>query len=250
MTQDRQQSILDYLKNHNLATVDDLVQITGASAATIRRDLIKLNNDGTVYRVHGSVTLNNSVRQPTTSEKIGQHHDAKLRIADEAVKLIDSGNSLILDAGTTTIELARKLSDIPLKVITPDLNIGMLLADYKNVSVMITGGELDSSSQSCIGEIARNILHMLHPDYVFVSCNAWDIKYGITAPTSDKANFKSDLIKSGACTVLLADSSKYGKSQLFSVADIKNVDVIITDKNLPESIAEEIRGLGIKLILA
>ncbi|MBE6422227.1 DeoR/GlpR family DNA-binding transcription regulator [Succinivibrio dextrinosolvens] len=250
MTQDRLQSILDYLKNHNLATVDDLVKVTGASAATIRRDLIKLNNDGTVYRVHGSVTLNNSVRQPTTSEKVGQHHEAKIRIANEAVKLVNSGNSLILDAGTTTIELARKLNNIPLKVITSDLNIGMLLSDNQNVSVVITGGELDSSSQSCIGEIARNVLSRLHPDYAFISCNAWDIKYGITAPTSDKANFKHDLIESGACTVLLADSSKYGKSQLFSVADIRDIDVIITDNNLPESVAEQIRSLGIKLILA
>ena len=147
MTQDRQQRIIEYLKNHNIATVDDLVKVTGASAATIRRDLIKLNKDGTVYRVHGSVTLNTSIRQLTTSEKLGLHHEAKLRIAAEAVKLVNSGNSLILDAGTTTIELARNLSSIPVKVITSDLNIGLLLSGNQNVSVVITGGELDSSSQ-------------------------------------------------------------------------------------------------------
>ena len=249
MTQDRQQRIIEYLKNHNIATVDDLVKVTGASAATIRRDLINLNKDGTVYRVHGSVTLNTSIRQLTTSEKLGLHHEAKLRIAAEAVKLVNSGNSLILDAGTTTIELARNLSSIPVKVITSDLNIGLLLSGNQNVSVVITGGELDSSSQSCIGEIARNLLRKIHPDYAFISCNAWDLKYGITAPTSEKANFKRELINTGACIVLLADSSKYGKSQLFTASDIRDIDVIITDKNLPEDVAEQIRTLGIKLIL-
>ena len=141
MAQERSKQIVEYLKMHNLVTVDELVSITGASPATIRRELIKLDKEGAVYRVHGGVTLNRFVpNQPTTSEKQGQHHKEKLMIAAAASKLVKPGDSIVLDAGTTTIEIARNLIDIPLRVITNDLHIGLLLADYQQIEVSVTGG--------------------------------------------------------------------------------------------------------------
>lgn len=250
MFQDRQLKILEYLNSHNLATVDELVAYTNASAATIRRDLIKLDTKGEVYRLHGSVSLRkNAIRQPTTSEKITQHHEAKMRIAASASKLIKENDSLVLDAGTTTIELARNLLERRVKIITTDLNIGLLLCGHDNLSVSLTGGNLDSSSQSCTGDLARQMLERIHPKFSFVSCNAWDLEQGITAPTAEKAHLKSDIIQAAAKVVLLADSSKYGKVQLFEVAPLQQVDEIITDKDLPKEIARKIQEAGIKLVL-
>ncbi|MBO6259183.1 MAG: DeoR/GlpR transcriptional regulator [Succinivibrio sp.] len=249
MIPNRHEQILEYLKSHNIATVDDLVAFTGASPATIRRDLIKLDEEGKVYRVHGSVTLNNAVRQPLTSEKVRLNHEEKIRIAAEAARLISPGDSLALDAGTTTIELARNIAELPLKIITSDLNIGLLLSSHRNITTVLTGGTIDYSSQSCIGDIAVGLFNKVHPKYVFISCNAWDLKFGVTAPTAEKAHLKSQLLSVGATTVLLADSSKYGQSQLFDVGQLDTIDIIITDNGLEKEAAQNIREAGIKLIL-
>lgn len=247
----RQDKILEFLKTKNLATVDDLVEITGASPATIRRDLIKLDNAGLVYRVHGSVSLKDSPsRQPTTSEKQRLHHEQKLRIAEKAASLVKAGDSVLFDAGTTTIEIARKLMNVPLKVITTDLHIGALLADVNSESeVTLTGGTIDNSSQSCIGDKAREVINSVHPTFTFLSCNAWDLRFGITAPTIEKANLKRDLAHIISHKVLVADSSKYGKSQLYEVAKLREIDTIITDDDLPQDVAANIIKLGVELIL-
>lgn len=251
MLSNRHQLILDYLKTHKLATVDDLIIVTGVSPATVRRDLLKLDAEGLVYRVHGSVSaLEPKDRQPTTSEKSALRHEQKLRIAKAASELINAGDSVLLDAGTTTIEIAKLIQEMPLKIITTDLNIGILLAAHRQIDLSLTGGTVDWSSQSCIGDLARSVLSKIHPMITFISCNAWDLKTGITAPTVEKANLKSDLMHSKAKRVLVADSSKYGKSQLFEVADLKAADLIITDSELDEDIARQIREQGINLLTA
>ena len=249
MRESREQQILDYLQKHNLATVQQLVYFTGASASTIRRDLIKLNAERRVYRVHGSVSLADAVHQPTTSEKVKLNRAAKLRIAAAAAELIHDGDSLVLDAGTTTIELARLLLNKSVRIITTDLNIAMLLIDHPGISVAITGGILDASSQSCIGELARSMLRHIHPTYTFISCNAWDAQLGITAPTAEKAGLKSELLHLGGKAVLLADSSKYGKSQLFEVGHLQELDMVITDHDLPAQSAKTLEREGISVQL-
>ena len=247
----RHQQILDYLKNHNMATVEDLIAITKVSPATIRRDLLKLDADGLVYRVHGSVSARESKdRQPTTSEKSTLAHEQKLNIGKQAATLIHPGDSVFFDAGTTTIEIAKAIAEMPLKIITTDLNIGLLLATRRQMDVSLTGGTIDWSSQSCIGDLARNVITKIHPMITFISCNAWDLKMGITAPTIEKANLKSDLLKGITKRVLVADSTKYGKSQLFEVGPLKDLDLIITDKGLDPKAQAEITGAGIELILA
>ena len=250
MSKERAKQIVEYLKLHNLVTVDELVSITGASPATIRRELTLLDKEGAVYRVHGGVTLNRFVpSQPTTSEKQGKHHKEKLRIAAKASNLVKPGDSIVLDAGTTTIEIARNLINMPLRVITNDLHIGLLLAGYQQIEVSVTGGSVDWSSQSCVGDVAVDFLSKVHPTYTFISCNAFKIDTGITAPTSDKAAVKRIMTKQSSKKVLVADSSKYGLTQLFEVGALSSVDMIITDDGLDENAAEEIRKQGIELIL-
>lgn len=246
---ERSEQILNYLKLHNLVTVDELVEVCNASPATIRRDLVKLDQDGLIYRVHGGVTLNRFAPQPTTSEKQGKRHKEKLAIAAEAYKLIKPNDSIVLDAGTTTLEIAKNIISMPLRVITPDLHIGLLLAEYQQIEVSLTGGTVDWSSQSCIGPRATSWLSQIHPSYTFLSCNAFDLKNGITAPTNEKAFIKQTLLHQSSTCVLVADSSKYGLTQLFEVGNLKEVDIIITDKGLDPNITKEIESLGIKLIL-
>ena len=250
MGQGRAKQIVEYLKLHNLVTVDELVSLTGASPATIRRELTRLDKEGAVYRVHGGVTLNRFVpSQPTTSEKQGKHHKEKIRIAAKASNLVKPGDSIVIDAGTTTIEIARNLINMPLRVITNDLHIGLMLAEYQQMEVSVTGGTVDWSSQSCVGDVAVNFLSKVHPTYTFISCNAFKVDTGITAPTSDKAAVKRIMTQQSSKRVLVADSSKYGLTQLFEVGPLTSVDMIITDDGLDEKAADEIKKQGIELIL-
>lgn len=248
--EDKAKKILDYLKLHNLVTVNELVSVTGLSAATIRREIIRLDEEGEIYRVHGGVTLNRYVPvQPTTTEKQGKHASEKLAIAKAAAAFIKPNDSIVLDAGTTTYRIAQNLKNIPVRVITPDLHIGLLLADQQKIEISVTGGQVDWSSQSCIGPHAINMLKMIHPTYTFLSCNAFKTDTGITAPTYEKAFVKATLLSQSSKRILVADSSKYGLTQLFEVGPLTSLDMIITDKGLDPAAAEDIRRLGIDLML-
>lgn len=247
----RLEKIMDYLKGHNLVTVDQLVAATEASPATIRRDLIKLDQEGVISRTHGGVTLNRFIpTQPTTLEKSQQHLAEKQAIAEQAASFVKAGDSVVLDAGTTMIELARYLTHLPLRVITSDLHIALFLSEFKQIEVTIIGGRIDDSSQSCIGEHGRHFLHKVWPDIAFVSCNGWDIEKGITSPTEEKAALKRDLIANATRRVLLADSSKYGAWSLFNVANLDSLTDIVTDSGISPEAREKIIQLNVNFTVA
>ena len=226
----RLEQIMDYLKGHNLATVEQLVSVTQASPATIRRDLIKLDQEGVISRTHGGVTLNRFIpSQPTTHEKMQRSLMEKQAIACAAASLVKAGDAIILDAGTTMIELARQLTHLPLRVITSDLHIALFLSEFKQIEVTIIGGRIDDSSQSCIG---------------------WDLTRGITAPTEEKAGLKRDLIANAKRRVLLADSSKYGAWSLFNVTHLDALTDIVTDARLNEEVRQQLEQLPCHLTFA
>lgn len=247
----RLEQIMDYLKGHNLVTVDELVAVTDASPATVRRDLIKLDQEGVISRTHGGVTLNRFIpSQPTTQEKSQKNLAEKQAIAEYAASFVKAGDAIILDAGTTMFHLARHLIHLPLRVITSDLHIALFLSDFKQIEVTIIGGRIDDSSQSCIGEHGRRFLHSIWADITFVSCNGWDIEKGITAPTEEKAALKQDLMTRATRRVLLADSSKYGAWSLFNASQLNTLTDIVTDNHLRTEIQEKIKSMQINLSVA
>lgn len=151
-----------------------------------------------------------------------------------AAELVRPGDSIVLDAGTTMIELARQITHLPLRVITNDLHIALFLAEFKQIEVTIIGGRIDDSSQSCIGEHGRRLLQSVWPDLAFLSCNAWDLEKGVTSPTEEKAALKRDLIANARRRVLLADSSKYGAWSLYNIVHLDSLTDIITDSHLSD----------------
>lgn len=229
----RLDQIMDYLKIHNLVTVEELVGATEASPATIRRDLIKLDQQGVINRTHGGVTLNRFIpAQPTTLEKIHKNFTEKQLIADVASQLIKPGDSIALDAGTTTLEIAKRITHMPIRVITSDLHIALFLSEFKQIEVTIIGGKIDDSSQSCIGEHGRSLLQQINPDIAFISCNSWSLNKGVTAPTEDKALIKASFAQKADRIILVADSSKYNCYSLFTAIPLNRFTDIITDNHL------------------
>jgi DeoR/GlpR family transcriptional regulator of sugar metabolism len=230
----RLDQIIAFLKSYPLATVEQLVEAVDASPATIRRDLIKLDEQGVISRSHGGVALRRFVPvQPTTSEKQLRNRLEKQAIARHAASLVQPGNAVVLDAGTTMLELARCLTHLPLRVITVDLHIALFLSAFKQIEVTIVGGRIDDSSQSCIGEHGRRMLRSVWPDIAFMSCNSWSLEAGVTTPTEEKSGLKQDIIGTARRKALLADSSKYGACSLFNVVVLQAFDEVITDDGLP-----------------
>ncbi|MBN3262740.1 DeoR/GlpR family DNA-binding transcription regulator [Pectobacterium brasiliense] len=248
--QSRLDQIMDYLKSHNLVTVDELVSVIDASPATIRRDLIKLDEQGVISRSHGGVTLNRFIpSQPTTNEKLHRSLQEKQAIARYAATLVKPGSAVVLDAGTTMLELARHLTHLPLRVITADLQIALFLSEFKQIEVTIIGGRIDDSSQSCIGEHGRRLLRSIYPDIAFISCNSWSLDKGVTTPTEEKAGVKQDLGVNASRRILLADSSKYGAYSLFCVTPLSDLTDIVTDSALAPDVQEQLKGKTFNLTL-
>ncbi len=232
--QHRYKEIVDYLKDTNLSTVDELVKIIDVSPATIRRDLIDLEKQGAVRRTHGGVTLNEFVaKQLTVQEKNVLFTAEKERIAKQAADLVEADNTIMLDAGTTTMEIAKNITHLPLRVITPDLQIALFLSKFKQIQVSVLGGEIDNASQSCIGEHARSLLNSIYTDIAFVSCNFWSHKHGVSTPTEAKKVLKCDMIRCANRSILVADSGKFGNFSLFKVADLDVFSDIYTDSGIP-----------------
>ncbi|QXO16108.1 MULTISPECIES: DeoR/GlpR family DNA-binding transcription regulator [Vibrio] len=248
--QHRVEKIVEYLTAHNLATVEDLVKVVNVSPATIRRDLIKLDDQGVITRTHGGVSLNRFIAaQPTTNEKMVQHTREKNLIAEAAASLVKPGDSVVLDAGTTSMALARHFIDMPLRVITVDLHIALFLSQYTQIEVIVAGGKVDNSSQSTVGEHCRSLLRSINPDIAFVTCNSWSLERGITTPTEEKTILKHDLIANANKKVMIADSSKYGKYSLFKVCELNDLDMLVSDQQLDAKVQSELSMHGIHHLL-
>lgn len=248
--QHRLDKIVAYLKNHTLVTVEQLVDAVDASPATIRRDLIKLDEQGVISRSHGGVALRRfEAAQPTTNEKQLRSPAEKRAIARFAASMVRAGDAVVLDAGTTMLELAKCLTHLPLRVITVDLHIALFFSEFRQIEVTIVGGRIDDSSQSCIGEFGRKMLRSVYPDIAFMSCNTWSMEKGVTTPTEDKAGLKQEIIANAQRKVLLADSSKYGAHSLFNVAPLSCFTDVVTDVNLPPNAQAELKAQSVALTL-
>ncbi|AWF51985.1 MULTISPECIES: DeoR/GlpR family DNA-binding transcription regulator [Klebsiella] len=248
--QHRLDKIVAYLKNHTLVTVEQLVDAVEASPATIRRDLIKLDEQGVISRSHGGVALRRfEPSQPTTNEKQLRSPAEKRAIARFAASMVQAGDAVVLDAGTTMLELAKCLTHLPLRVITVDLHIALFLSEFRQIEVTIVGGRIDDSSQSCIGEFGRKMLRSVYPDIAFMSCNSWSVEKGVTTPTEEKAGLKQEIIANAQRKILLADSSKYGAHSLFNVAPLSRFTDIITDGGLPLLVQAELKAQSVALTL-
>ncbi len=248
--QHRLDKIVAYLKNHTLVTVEQLVDAVEASPATIRRDLIKLDEQGVISRSHGGVALRRfEPSQPTTNEKQLRSPAEKRAIARFAASIVQAGDAVVLDAGTTMLELAKCLTHLPLRVITVDLHIALFLSEFRQIEVTIVGGRIDDSSQSCIGEFGRKMLRSVYPDIAFMSCNSWSVEKGVTTPTEEKAGLKQEIIANAQRKILLADSSKYGAHSLFNVAPLSRFTDIITDGGLPLPVQAELKAQSVALTL-
>ena len=248
----RRKMIVEIIEKQNSVSVGDLCARFDVSDMTIRRDLRMLHNEGLVERVHGgAVARRGRSYEPPFRIREETNPEAKKAIAREAYLLIQEGDSLALDVGTTTLILAEELVGMPnLTVITSSLYIANVLADAPNMRLILSGGILREGENSMVGFIAERIFSDFHVDKALIGIAGINPDNGLTEYNMEDALVKKAMIQNSDQIIILADSTKFGRTVFKQVAPLSEVDVIITDSDAPKSIIAELRKEGIKVIVA
>ncbi len=244
--------VLDLLEQDGRLTVGDLVERFGVSSVTVRTDLDALADLGALVRSHGgAVRRLDPVQDYPISFKDTIHHGEKVRIGRAAAQLIGSGQTAILDSGTTTLQVARHLKQQGLRgvtVVTNALNIASELADVSDLSLIMIGGILRQLSNSFVGPQAERMLSQLHADHCFLGVDGLDAEFGPTTPDPLEAQLNSLMLQVSTQVTVVADSSKIGKRSLSAIGRIGLIHRLITDERITLETAEAFRAKGIEVI--
>jgi DeoR family transcriptional regulator of aga operon len=251
MAEERRQRILAQLSRDGRVLVGDLSKIFGVSEITIRKDLDSLGNRRLVQRTHGGALppIDGALLDPPLLEKQKLHVAEKRRIGAAAAEMVGEGSCVMLDSGTTTFAVAHYLKKLQsITVITNAINIAAELAGT-NFEVILTGGTLRKNSFSLVGPIAEDMLAAIHADILFLGVDGFDLEIGLTTPNLLEARVNKTMIHSTKMVVAVCDSSKFSRRSLSRIAPVAAIHHIITDTDLPESIAKELRNQNVGLTL-
>lgn len=245
---ERRRRIVEVLASDQRAQVAELASRFGVSESTIRRDLQLLSEQGVLERTHGGA-LQPSRFEPSFGQKETESRVEKMAIAREALRLVEHGQTLFLDAGTTTLELARILPPRrDITVATNSVPIAAELAD--RVRLILTGGTVRESTLALTGPMAERSIEQMHVDIAFVGMNGISAAAGLTTPTLEEAATKAKMIAAARLAVVLADSSKFGVVTFARVAGLDEVDLVITDERAPTSELQLLRAAGVEVAVA
>jgi DeoR family transcriptional regulator, aga operon transcriptional repressor len=251
LSEERRRSILETLHQDGRVLVTELARQFRTSQITIRKDLEVLDSQGVIQRTHGGAlpVPVGALLDPTLREKEKLHRKEKMRIAMAAAKLIEEGESVLLDSGTTTTAIARALKDArKLTVITNATNIAAELAGT-NVEVILTGGTLRKNSFSLVGPLAEQTLRQLSADILFLGVDGFDTKTGLFTPNVLEAQVNRIMVEIAARTIAVCDSSKFGRRSLCNIVPTTAVNQVITDKNISKHDLQTLREAGIVVTL-
>ena len=232
----RRAKIIDLIEQMGIVKVTDLSRKFGVSDVTIRNDLVQLEKKNILIRAHGGAMKFHRVGIDFELDiKSKKHLLEKQKIGKKAAQLIRDGETIILDSGTTTLQIAKNLSNFnDLTVITNSLNIAGLLVDYPNVKVVVPGGTLRRKSLSLIGSMAENSIKNYYCDKVFLGVDGIDTKYGISTPNAEEAHLNNIMIDISNDLIVVTDSSKFLRKSFAFIAPLSKINTIVTDNNIPE----------------
>jgi DeoR family transcriptional regulator of aga operon len=247
----RRVMILQKLGLDGQVDVNALSKELGVSEVTIRNDLSKLEEKKMLIRARGgAIKLDGVGKDFHLSDKNKQNLEEKKRIGQAAAALIEDNDTIILDSGTTTIEIARHLSKINnLTVITNALNVANELAEYENANIIIPGGFLRKNSLSLIGAAAGESFKNYFCDKLFLAVDGFSTLHGLSTPNVDEAHLNRIMIDISKKIIVVADSSKFSRRSLAFIAPISKVDTVVTDSGILPEDQKKLENAGIELII-
>lgn len=246
---ERRKKIKKIIAENNEVTISKLANRFGVSDMTIRRDLKELEKENLIVRTKGGAVNKNILNdeEPFRKKQI-KNKDLKKQISSKIVQFIKPGQTIFLDAGTTTLELAKKLKCMDITVITNDIYILVELFQCSSINLISVGGKVQNHVGAMIGNKALDLIRSVYVDYAFLGADS--ISYYdlfLTTPTIEKVSLKKAIIESANESILLADSTKFGKKASYKICHISELDYLITDNNINESIYNYITNKAKKL---
>jgi DeoR family transcriptional regulator of aga operon len=253
LNEERRREILGVLHRDGRVLVKDLARQFRISQITIRKDLEILDGQGAVQRTHGGAlpVQAGALLDPTLREKEKLHSKQKTQIAQVASRLVEEGQSVLLDSGTTTTAIARALKSRNMErltVITNAINIAAELTGT-HIEVILTGGILRKNSFSLVGPLAERTLRQLSADILFLGVDGFDTKAGLFTPNLLESEVNRSMVEIARRTIAVCDSSKFGRRSLCNIMPVAMVHEVITDKQIPRFDLRALKDAGIRVTL-
>jgi DeoR family fructose operon transcriptional repressor len=240
---ERKTKILQLVKIGNPVTVTSLSQRFGISESTVRRDLQELEDSGLIQRTHGGAISVQTGFEMSFQEKEVRFLAEKRQIAILAANLVHDGETILLDSGTTTLEIARLLRAKKITVATNSMDIAQVFSDEAGVETLLLGGTLRKNTRSLVGYLTNDALRRMYFDKVFLAANGIDVEFGITTPNLTEAETKQYMLRAGKEKFLAADHSKLGQRSLCRVCGLEDLDLLITDTGLKPADEKQLGAL-------
>jgi DeoR family L-fucose operon activator len=242
LVHERYDKIVQLVNERGSIRVTELSDLCQVTEETIRRDLDRLEQAGRLRRSHGgAVSVKDQQPEIPYFEREITHAEEKKRIAEAAITLIQPNDRILLDASSTAWYMAANMPDIPLTVLTNSIKVAMELSSKEKIEVISTGGILASRSLSYVGPLAERSLDAYHVDKAFLSCKGVHLERGVSESNELQARIKHKMVGMADQVILVADSSKFGVQAFTHVADLNEVDTIITDERLPAAILSQLQ---------
>lgn len=250
--EERWREILELLAAHGRIRVAQLAERLGVSEATVRRDFESMQGQGLLQRTHGGAMLPRlAAFEVSFDESQNRALLEKQAIGRHAARLVQEGESIIIESGSTTLEMARCLSEIKqLTVLTNSLAICKELSANPGIEVMVLGGTLRRQSASLVGPWVAEILSQVRVDAAFLGANGLSVEFGISAPNVFTAETRKAMISAARRRIALADHSKLGVETLYRVAPLEALDLLITDAHVTQEQLDTLRAADIAVQVA
>ncbi len=243
---ERQRIIVERLREAPRVAVTELVQATGASDMTVRRDLDFLAAQGVLKRVHGgAISVLPAGVEPPFAARSTADVAAKVAIARAAVEYLRDGETIVLDSGTTALEVARLLRNRTMTVMPLSLHIAHELADAPGIRLLMPGGEPRKGELALVGPLTLASLRALRFDVAVLSPCAFGLESGLTAFDLGDAEVKLQAMEVATRSMILADGAKWDRAALAYICPVERPDLIITDSSAPESARAALAERGV-----
>lgn len=243
----RRKEILQFIQNEDRGEVSYFAQYYDVSEVTIRNDLNYLEKQGCIKRCYGGALLNNQFAfERSLKDKKRINSSVKAKIGAYAASLIEDGDRIILDSGSTTEQIAYNFSDKnDLVVMTNGINIAYHLANQSNVSVMVAGGTMRENSYSVHGQGGEDFLTGFRFNKLFLGVDGFDKSVGVTTPHQGEADINRKMLEAAQTVIAVTDSSKFDRQSFCLIARPEQIDMLITDSGIPSEYVEHLQTLNV-----
>ena len=254
---ERKNLILYELDNYEKVSVTQLAKKFGVTTETIRRDLDALEAEYKLKRIHGgAIKVSFDRKEPSHIQKRNVYREEKQRIGQKAASLINDNEIITIDAGTTTCEILYYVKEKKNLTILLNTVAGLnIMIDFKNKGIfdgkiIFLGGEINSDQLSCVGPISENLLKNFYVDKAFIGVGGVSLQNGLTGYDVNEANLSKKIMENSKEVIIVADHSKIGVRNFYKIADIENVNVIVSDAGAPNEWNNSLNEYGIEWIKA